>query len=119
MRYSRDCSSRIKGLGLRRTNCDALAALLSSVALCYCAYVIRKLKADVDVAVRTGALFLDYITEQRGACLHLVVESLEAGADPPKRASELEIKVAQIIMSFPKSREEMDAIWNWQPRGVG
>jgi hypothetical protein len=96
-----------------------LLLCLSVVALCYCAYVIRKLKADVDVAVRRGALFLEYITEQRGACLHLVVESLEAGADPPKRASELEIKVARIIMSFPKSRKEMDAIWNWQPSGLG
>lgn len=88
-------------------------------ALCYCVYLIRKLRSDIAIAVGTGKIFLDYITEQRGAPLHLVIDSLQTGANPPSQASDLEIKVARIIMSFPKNQEEMDTIWNWQPRRVG
>jgi hypothetical protein len=93
-----------------------VALVVALFALAYCLYRIRKLKLDVAIAVATGTIFLDYITEQRGAPLYLVVDSLKNGTDPPSRASNLEIKVARIIMSFPKSREELDAIWNLQPR---
>jgi hypothetical protein len=85
-------------------------------ALGYCAYRNRKLKSNVAIAVGTSTIFLDYITEQRGAFLHLVVDSLRDGVDPPQQASDLEIKVATIIMSFPKSREEMDMIRDLRPR---
>lgn len=93
-----------------------IALFVSFVALAYCLYRIRVLKSDIAVAVGTSKIFLDYITEQRGAPLYLVVDSLKAGMDPPSQASSLEIKVARIIMSFPKNREELDEIWNLQPR---
>lgn len=94
-----------------------LLFLLSLVALAYCLYQIRKLKSDVAVAVGGSTLLLDYVVEQRGAPLHLVVESLKDGDNPPSGASNLEIKVARFILAPPTTRKEMEALWNWQPRG--
>jgi hypothetical protein len=93
------------------------ALFIALLALAYCLYRIRKLKADVALAVGMSTPFLEYITEQRGALLYLVIDALKNGADPPSKASTLEIKVARILMSSPKSREELDLIWNWQPQG--
>jgi hypothetical protein len=88
-------------------------------ALCYRGYLIRKLKSDVAIAVGIGKIFLDYIVEQRGALLHLVTDALEHESDPPSQASDLEIKVARIIMKFPRTQRELDAVWNWQRRVKG
>lgn len=85
-------------------------------ALAYCGYRIRKLKSDVAIAVGTGAIFIEYISEQRGPLLYLVIDSLKNEAAPPSGASDLEIKVARIMMSFPKNQEEMDMIRDLRPR---
>jgi hypothetical protein len=92
---------------------------LSLLGLFYCIYRIRNLRSDVAIAVGTGKIFLDYITQQRGALLYLVVDSLKNGANPPSQASDLEIKVARIIMRFPKSRQELEMIWNGQSSRTG
>jgi hypothetical protein len=89
---------------------------LSLVALAYCLYQIRRLKSDVAVAVGGSTLLLDYIVEQRGALLHLVVESLKDGDEPPSGASNLEIKVARFMLAPPTTRKELADLWNWQPR---
>lgn len=92
------------------------ALFITLLALAYCLYLIRKLKSDVALAVGMSTLFLEYITEQRGALLYLVIDALKNGADPPSQASTLEIKVARIVMNCPKSREELDVISSWQPQ---
>lgn len=95
---------------------EMLTVLVSLIALSYCAYQIRKLKADVALLAQSGKIFLDYIVEQRGGLLHLVIDALEAGGNPPAQASDLEIKVARMISRFPANLSEMAAIQNWQPR---
>lgn len=93
-----------------------IALCIALLALAYCLFLIRKLRSDVAIAVGTSTIFLEYITEQRGPLLYLVVDSLKNGSGPPSRSSALEVKVARIMMSFPKSRKQLELIWNWQPQ---
>lgn len=93
-----------------------IALCVALLAPAYCLYLIRRLRSDIAIAVGTTTIFLDYITEQRGPLLYLVIDSLKSGSGPPPRASTLEVKVARLMMSFPTSREEFDSIWNWQPQ---
>ena len=52
-----------------------------------------------------STLLLDYVVEQRGALLHLVVESLKNGDNPPSGASNLEIKVAKFNIGSSDDKE--------------
>jgi hypothetical protein len=98
--------------GRGRTTLTAFLLSVCLAALAYCGYRIQRLKSDIAVAIGTGTIFLNYITEQRGAPIYLVVDALQNAAEPPTGASDLEIKVARIIMRPPKNRQEMDIIWN-------